>query len=147
MSSMNATRFNVAARTFSLSVLLFALFLAANGCGGGYNGGGGGGNAPYIASVSPGSGPVGTSVTISGNYFGASEGSSTVTFNGTAGTPTSWGDTSIIVPVPSVATTGPVVVIVGGKASNSMTFTVTAAATPTITSLSPTSGPVGTPVT
>ena len=74
--------------------------------------------APSITSLSPTSGAVGTSVTIAGTNFGATQGTSTVTFNGTAGTPTSWSATSIVVPVPSGATTGNVVVTVGGVASN-----------------------------
>ena len=45
-------------------------------------------------------------------------------FNGTAGTPTSWSATSIVVPVPSGATTGNVVVTVGGVASNGVSFSV-----------------------
>ncbi len=99
--------------------------------------------APSISSLSPTSGPVGTSVTISGSNFGSTQGTSTVTFNGTAATPTSWSATSIVVPVPSGAITGNVIVTVGGAASNGVSFTVT----PSITSLSPTSGPVGTSVT
>ena len=47
-----------------------------------------------------------------------------MTFNGTAATPTNWTVTSIIVPVPSGATTGNVVVTVGGVASNGVSFTV-----------------------
>ncbi len=49
-----------------------------------------------------------------------------MTFNGTAATPTSWSATSIAVPVPTGAATGNVVVMVGGVASNSVPFTVTA---------------------
>ncbi len=92
------------------------------------------------------SGPVGTPVTITGTNFGAAQGTSTVKFNGTAGAPSSWSATSILVSVPSGATTGSVVVTVGGVASNGVTFTVAVSA-PSITSLSVTSGPVGTPVT
>jgi hypothetical protein len=103
--------------------------------------------APTITSLSVTSGPTGTPVTITGTNFGATQSTSTVKFNGTAGTPTSWSATSIVVPVPSGATTGSVVVTVGGQASNGITFTVTTVAAPTITSLSVTSGPVGTPVT
>ena len=62
---------------------------------------------------------------------GSTQGSSTVKFNGTAGTPTSWNATSIVVPVPSGATTGDVVVTVSGTASNGVAFTVTTAG-PTI---------------
>jgi len=79
---------------------------------------------PSITSLSPTVGPVGTSVTITGTNFGASQGTSTVTFNGTTATPTSWTATSIAVPVPAGATTGNVVVTVSGVASNGTSFTV-----------------------
>jgi hypothetical protein len=101
--------------------------------------------APTLTSLSPSSGPVATAVTISGSSFGASKGSSTVTFNGTAATPTSWSPSSIVVPVPAGTTTGNVVVTVGGVASNALPYTVTVV--PTLTSVSPSSGPVGTVVT
>jgi hypothetical protein len=81
-------------------------------------------SAPSITSLSPPSGGIGTVVIINGANLGSSQGTSTVTFNGTnAGTATTWSDTSIAVPVPSGATTGNVVVTVGGLAS-------TAGATP-----------------
>src|SRR5579859_1351637 len=149
MPSMKTTRVRVAIRNFSVSTLLLALLSAIAGCGGSYGGGGGGGgNTPYISGLSVASGPVGTAVTITGSHFGATQGSSTVTFNGTAASPTSWSDTSISVPVPTGATTGPVVVTVGGVASNGSTFTVTSSSSsPNISSLSPSSGPVGTSVT
>jgi IPT/TIG domain/Beta xylosidase C-terminal Concanavalin A-like domain len=100
---------------------------------------------PSITSLNPTSGPVGTMVTITGTNFGATQGTSTVTFNATAGTPTSWSATSITVPVPTGATTGSVIVTVAGVASNGVSFTVLA--TPTITNLNPTSGAAGTSVT
>ncbi len=102
---------------------------------------------PSVTSVTPNAGPVGTQVTIAGTNFGASQGASTVTFNGaSAGTATSWSISSITINVPAGATTGGVVVTVGGVASNNnIAFTVTTA--PHISSLSPTSGPVGTQVT
>jgi hypothetical protein len=100
---------------------------------------------PSITSLNPTSGVIGTSITIAGANFGATQGTSTITFNGTAGTPTAWSATSITVPVPAGATTGNVVVTVGGQASNGLSFTVVVP--PSITSLNPTSGPVGTPVT
>ena len=68
-----------------------AAFTAASGVG----------TAPSITSLSPTSGPVGAAVTITGTNFGATQGTSTVTFNGTAGTPTSWSATSMVVPVPA----------------------------------------------
>src|SRR5882762_1186692 len=113
-----------------------AAFKAANG---------GGATAPSIASLSQISGAVGTAITITGSNFGASQGTSTVTFNGTIATVSNWSGTSIIAPVPAGATTGPVVVTVGGLASNGVTFTVVQA--PSITSVSPSSGPFGTSVT
>src|SRR6185369_7917993 len=95
---------------------------------------------PTLSSLSPNNGPIGTSITIAGSNFGATKGSSTVKFNGVTATPTSWSNTSIVVPVPATTTTGSVVVRVSGVDSNSLTFTVTVA--PAITSLSPTSGAV-----
>ena len=88
---------------------------------------------------------MGASVTITGTNFGATQGTSTVKFNGTAATPTSWSATSIVVPVPTGATTGNLVVHASGVDSNGISFTVLP--TPSITSLSPTSGAVGTSVT
>lgn len=116
----------------------------------GCQGAGGGGGNPLpasIASLTPTSGAVGTSVTIAGADFGATQGTSTVKFNGTTTTPTSWSSTSIVAPVPTAATTGSVVVTVGGVASNGVNFTVTTTTAPTITSLNPTSGAIGTSVT
>ena len=91
--------------------------------------------APSISNLSPNNGQVGTSVTITGTNFNATQGTSTVTFNGTAATPTSWSATSISAPVPSGATTGPVVVTVNSQASNGVTFTLntTGSITGTIT--------------
>src|SRR5205085_9274271 len=99
--------------------------------------------APAVTQLSPTSGPIGSSVTITGTNFGATQGSSTVTFNGTSATSiTSWSATSIVALVPNGAATGNVVVT-AGVASNGSPFTVT----PAITQLSPTSGPIPTWVT
>jgi hypothetical protein len=81
--------------------------------------------APVISSLNPASATAGTPVTITGTNFGATQGASTVTFNGTAATPSSWSATSIVVPVPATATSGNVVVTVGGVASNGVAFTLT----------------------
>ena len=107
---------------------------------------------PSIAAVSPNTGPVGASVTITGTNFGATQGASTVAFNGAPATPASWSATSIVVSVPAGATTGNVIVTVNGVASAGVSFTVTTTPpppppTPAITNLSPTSGPAGTSVT
>ena len=146
---MRITR-NDALRRIALSMIVLALFLKLTGCNGttNYNQGGGGNpTGASISSVSPTSGAIGTPVTITGANFGATRGTSTVKFNGTAATPTSWSATSIVVPVPMGATTGSVVVTVGGVASNGVGFTVPVATVPNITGLNPASGIVGTSVT
>ena len=97
---------------------------------------------PNITGISPSSAPSAAVVTIVGTNLGTA---GTVTFNGTTATPTSWTTTSIVVPVPANATSGNVVVTISGLASNGVNFTVLP--TPAITSLSPSSGPVGSQVT
>jgi hypothetical protein len=47
-----------------------------------------------------------------------------VTFNGANATPTTWSATSIVVPVPTGATSGNVVVTVNGLSSNGVSFGV-----------------------
>jgi hypothetical protein len=106
---------------------------------------GGGSTAPSITSLSQTAGAIGNPITITGTNFGATQGSSTVTFSGTVATVATWNATSIAVTVPAGATTGNVVVTVGGVPSNGVLFTVTSA--PNIAGLNPTSGPVGSPVT
>src|SRR6266403_390296 len=99
---------------------------------------------PTITSLSQISGAVGVSITITGTNFGTLQGSSTVTFNGTAAAAASaWSTTSITVTVPGGATTGNSVVNVLGTASNGSPFTVA----PTITSLNQTSGAIGASIT
>ena len=101
--------------------------------------------SPDVTSLSPTSGVPGASVTIAGTGFGLTRGTSTVSFHGTSATPTSWSDTSIVVPVPSGATTGNVVVTVNGVNANGVSFTVLP--TPSISSVSPSSAAVGASVT
>jgi hypothetical protein len=79
---------------------------------------------PVITTLSPYSGLTGASVVISGANFGALQGTSTVKFNGVTATPTNWAANSITATVPASATSGPVVVTVGGVASNGITFSV-----------------------
>ncbi|PYU86388.1 MAG: hypothetical protein DMG08_29880, partial [Acidobacteria bacterium] len=100
---------------------------------------------PAITSLSPASGAVGVSITITGTGFGAAQGASTVTFNGTQASPASWSDSQIVLSVPSGATTGNVVVHASGVDSNGANFTVITP--PVITSVSPNSGAAGTQVT
>ena len=102
--------------------------------------------SPGLTSLSPASGSVGDSVTITGANFGATQGTSTVKFNGTAATAASWSAASISTTVPNGAVTGNVVVTVGGVASNGAAFTVVVPA-PSIANLNPASGLVGASVT
>ena len=78
----------------------------------------------HITSLSPNTGSFGTSVTISGKNFGATQGSSTVTFGGASAVITSWSNTSIVAAVPAGASSGNVVVTVSNVASNGVNFTV-----------------------
>jgi len=78
---------------------------------------------PVINTVAANSGPVGTSVTLTGSGFGGATG---VTFNGTAATTFNvTSATSMTAVVPTGATTGNVVVTTAGGASNGVRFTVT----------------------
>ena len=99
---------------------------------------------PFISQVNPNSGVSGTPVYIGGNNFGASQGSSTVTFNGVAAASiTSWSNTAIYAVPSSNVTTGPVVVVVNSIASNSNNvFSVTNPAIGNI--LPPAAAPGGT---
>jgi RHS repeat-associated protein len=101
---------------------------------------------PNVLSLYPSAANyVGSAVTINGTYFGTTQGSSTVTFNGVPATVNSWNDVQISATVPSGATTGPVVVTVNGVASNSVPFTVYIP--PVISSISPTAATLGSQIT
>ena len=100
------------------------------------------GAPPSISSFSPGSGSVGTAVTITGTNF---TGADHVKFNGTDALFTVNVSTQISTTVPSGATTGAITVRTSeGTATSAVAFVVTGA--PTISSFSPSSGPVGTSV-
>ncbi len=79
---------------------------------------------PQLTGFSPASGPVGTSVTITGESFSQTK---KVTFNGTAATPvTINSDKQITVAVPAGATTGVITITtLGGSVSSPTSFTVT----------------------
>jgi hypothetical protein len=98
---------------------------------------------PCIATVAPTSGGVGTAVTITGlNLAGATA----LKFHGTTAAILTNTATQITTKVPAGATTGTLTVTTGGGTATSPgAFTVVPA--PTVTSFSPTSGPVGTTVT
>jgi|GEM_PF-1210249 len=100
---------------------------------------------PVISSVSPTTARAGDSITITGTGFGSTQGSGQVWLGSKlAGSITSWSDTSIVATVASGSVTGTAQVQQGGVWNNYGTFTVI---TPVLSSISPTSGPVGTQVT
>ncbi|MHC1703734.1 MAG: IPT/TIG domain-containing protein [Tenuifilaceae bacterium] len=104
---------------------------------------------PTITSFTPSSGLAGSSVTITGTNFGATQGTSTVKFGATTATATSWSATQIVATVPSI-TAGNYTLSVttsAGTVNSSTQFTVTTATTPTITSFTPSSGLAGSSVT
>jgi hypothetical protein len=88
--------------------------------------------APTITNISPTSGPVGTSVTITGTNFASN---ATVSFNGTAATSVTFtSPTSLTATVPAGATTGPITVTVGSESGTSSgSFTVVDPLAPLIT--------------
>ena len=108
---------------------------------------GGGSGGPTITSFNPTSGPVGTSVTIRGTHFQTPV-VTDVEFDGhNAASFRIVNDTTITAVVPNNATDGPIRVRnTGGTATSSTNFNVTQAPRPTITSFSPTGGPIGTSV-
>ena len=102
-----------------------------------------------ITSVSPSTGTVGTHVQINGSNFLQSGLRGVVVFSSgiTALGVTSYTNTQIIVSVPSGAVTGVVFLEFAAGNSNTKPFTVTSPGTPTISSLSPNNGGIGSLVT
>ncbi len=82
-------------------------------------------NLPHITSISPTSSQVPVTVTLTGSRFGATRGSSYVSFNGVhASSYSSWSDTSLRCVAPAGTQSGPVTVTTGEGTSNSVLFTV-----------------------
>ena len=100
---------------------------------------------PKVNSLLPSSGPMNTQVQITGSGFGASQGSSTVTFNGVLASVVNWSDGLINATIPSTATSGAVSVTVGGVPSSStLVFNVPA---PHVSAINPSTGTPGTQIT
>jgi M6 family metalloprotease-like protein len=87
-----------------------------------------GNHAPVIDSITPGAAFAGTPVTLSGRRFGASQGTSKVTFSSGVDPPPgaylSWSDTQIKLRVPLGAASGPVVAVVDGEQSDGVNLDV-----------------------
>ena len=101
--------------------------------------------APEISSISPGVGPIGTIVTITGTNFSGDPGGNTVTFADIEARIESASTTQIeaVVPAGIPASGLQVRVVVNGTASNAFQFTVLG---PTVTGISPAAGPAGSQV-
>ncbi|HEV8514536.1 MAG TPA: IPT/TIG domain-containing protein, partial [Cyclobacteriaceae bacterium] len=101
---------------------------------------------PTITSISPISGPVGTSVTIKGTNFDFNAANDSVSINGLRVSVSGAGKTSMIITIPDGATTGKIGLSVAGlKTTSGQTFTVIQP--PTITGFTPASGKAGESVT
>jgi hypothetical protein len=97
---------------------------------------------PVLADLSPTAGPAHVLVTIDGTGFGASQGNSTISFNGSPAIPVTWTSTSIVAPAPAIE--GPIAVTVSVVRilSNPLNFTPMYSATsdgPALTLTSPAS--------
>jgi len=77
---------------------------------------------PRISLVTPTSGSSGTLVTVNGNNFGSTQGSSRFTINGLDVTPQSWSPTQIAAQIPDGVNHGPIQVTVDGLTSNPWMF-------------------------
>jgi hypothetical protein len=91
--------------------------------------------APTITAFAPGSGPAGTSVSISGTGFGTT---TTVRFNGVAAGFVLNSSTMLTATVPPGASTGPITVTTaGGTAASATSYAVMGPPAPTVLSRSP----------
>jgi IPT/TIG domain-containing protein/beta-propeller repeat-containing protein len=101
--------------------------------------------SPNLTSISPTTARAGDQITLTGTNFGASQGSGSVWLGSKlAGSIVSWSSTQVVATVASGSITGSAQVQQSGIWSNAISLTVI---TPVVSSLSPTSGPVGTQVT
>ena len=102
------------------------------------------GAIPYVLDFSPPSGSAGSTVTVFGSGF---SGATSADVNGTPAQFVVIHDSKLQLTVPGSATSGPITVSAGGMTSTSFDdFIVVVASPPVVTSFTPSSGPVGTPV-
>lgn len=126
----------------SSNILLVFAILLISSCGNDNGNSTGADPKPQIDSIQPDSGPVGTSVTISGSGFSATASENEVVFDGTAAEITNASESQLTATVPDGAESGSVVVSVNGVTASGPSFTVEPEA-PTITSVEPKNGAVG----
>jgi hypothetical protein len=98
-----------------------------------------------ISQITPASGGAGTIVTIHGTGFSTTATQNVVAFNGVSAVVKSATDSLIVATAPKGVATGPVSVSINGERTVGPVFTVVPL--PAITSLAPSSGPVGATVT
>jgi YD repeat-containing protein len=99
-----------------------------------------------VSALTPGSGAQGTVVTISGSGFSVTPAQNSVSFNGVNATVSAATASTLVVVVPSGATTGSVTVTSpGGSANSPRPFIITS--TLAISGFTPTTGTTGTAVT
>jgi hypothetical protein len=100
---------------------------------------------PVVTDFSPNSGPVGTEVTLNGQFL---SGATDVRFNGVPATfRVGFSGENLLATVPVGATLGPITVVTPlGSFTTQDSFIVTTAPAPIITSFSPTSGATGSTV-
>ena len=99
---------------------------------------------PVLTSISPSTVAVGTIVILHGENLGSPLSSVQVSFAGTPAERVLALEHAIVAVVPPGALSGPVTATVEGRTSNALEVTVGELSAPTITSLSPASGSVGT---
>jgi len=99
---------------------------------------------PQVLSITPSSGPPGTSIKVSGTGFGNSQGSNVLKIGVAIASVNSWSATTISAAVPRTAKTAPVSITVNGVVGNGPSFSVGG---PNINSLSSSADRVGVVVT
>jgi hypothetical protein len=95
---------------------------------------------PHIDSLNDYDGPTGQSVTLTGTNFGSSQGTGSVAVEGNTASITSWGNTSVVITIPSDAIDGDVVLT---RSDSEVTEGVGFDVVPTLTDFTPTRRIVG----